>query len=126
MSTPNLALSHIAAAQNQKEVTANAAFDGLDEALCNFSSFAMADVDLALTDPQALGNMILAFTGTLTAGRNIILPQSNKIYIVNNSTTGGFSLTFKTGAAGTPGTVAVAAGAVKLIYCDSTNVVVVG
>jgi hypothetical protein len=29
--TPNLALAHIAAGQNQKEVTANAAFDALDK-----------------------------------------------------------------------------------------------
>ena len=33
MSTPNLAIPHIAAAQNQKEVTANDAFDRLDEAI---------------------------------------------------------------------------------------------
>jgi len=32
MSSPFLAITHIAASQNQKEVTANAAFDALDVA----------------------------------------------------------------------------------------------
>ena len=33
MSTPNLAIAHIQASQDQKEVTANAAFDALDLAM---------------------------------------------------------------------------------------------
>jgi hypothetical protein len=41
MSTPNLNLAHIAAGQSQKEVTANAAFDGLDTAICGKLSIAI-------------------------------------------------------------------------------------
>jgi hypothetical protein len=40
--TPNLLIDHIAANQAQKEVTANAAFDALDKALCQQTSIALS------------------------------------------------------------------------------------
>ena len=41
MSTPNLAIAHIAASQNQKEVTANDAFDALDQAICGLTAISL-------------------------------------------------------------------------------------
>ena len=40
----------------------------------------------------------LQFTGTLTANRTITLPSKDKIYGLENKTTGGFDLTFTCGA----------------------------
>jgi hypothetical protein len=65
-------------------------------------------------------NMVIAFTGTLTAQRDIIVPTSSKIYFVRNATSGGFGLNVKT-SAGTG--VVVPNGTAMLVYCNGTNVV---
>jgi hypothetical protein len=116
--TPNLLIDHIAANQAQKEVTANAAFDALDKALCQLTSIAIADVDTTLTDAQALGTLSVKFTGTLTASRTITVPAKAKLLLVENATTGGFSLNIKT-PTGTA--VAFNAGDRKLLYCDGAT-----
>lgn len=63
---------------------------------------------------------VLKLTGILTASFNIVVPTKSGLYIFDNSTTGSFSLTFKT-AAGTG--VVIAQGKKALVYCDGTNVV---
>jgi len=120
--TPNLLIDHIAAAQAQKEVTANTAFDALDKALCQFTNIALADAALTLTDAQMLGNMALKFTGALTAVRIITVPARAKLLFVENATTGGFSLTVKTPS----GTASiVGSGERKLLYCNGADFSVV-
>jgi hypothetical protein len=120
--TPNLQISHIVSSQAQKEVTANAAFDALDKALCAFTEIALLDADLALTDAQMLQTMAVSFTGTLTASRTITAPAHAKFLLVCNDTEGGYSLTIKT----TSGTeITVGNGAKKLLYCDGTDFAVV-
>ncbi len=116
--TPNLLLSHIVASQSQKEVTANAAFDALDQALCQPTAIAMTDANLALTDAQMLGNMFLSFTGTLTASRTITVPAHAKLILIENDTTGGFALNIQlpSGAA-----IAFNSGDLKLLYCDGST-----
>lgn len=116
--SPNLLIDHIAASQAQKEVTANAAFDALDKALCQFTSIALTDADLTLTDAQMLGNMALKFTGTLTAFRTITVPAHAKLLFVDNATTGGFSLSVKV-PSGT--TITINSGERKLLYCDGAD-----
>lgn len=90
--TPNLLISHIAASQNQKEVTANTAFDELDEALCSSKSEAMTDANFAVPQADFLTNMVLVFTGNLTATRTITLPANKKPFIVSNQTVDAGSL----------------------------------
>lgn len=80
---------------------------------------AMSDANTTLTQAEAR-NQILQFTGTLTAGRNIVVPLVPREYTVFNNTTGGFALTF-IGASGTG--IAVAAGKRAKVYADGTNVV---
>lgn len=124
MSTPNLAITHITANQNQKEVTANQAFDELDKALTNLVSIAMADANVTLTTGegnQALANMVFIFTGANTAARNVVVPTNLKIYIVKNGTTGGFKITVKT-PSGT-GVDILASDGYVTCFCDGTNVV---
>ena len=38
---------------------------------------------------------ILNVSGAMTAARNLIVPSSSRIYLINNNTTGGFALTVK-------------------------------
>jgi hypothetical protein len=121
MATPNLGIAHIAENQNQKEVTANAAFDALDEAFCNQLSVAMSDADLTVTAAQAVSNLVIVAMGALTADRNLIVPSNKKLYILRNNTTGSHNVTIKT-AAGS-GFAVANDGSYKLVYCDGTNVV---
>jgi hypothetical protein len=120
MATPNLGLAHIAAAQDQKEVTANAAFDGLDEALCGTLPVTVPDADVTLTTSQALSALAIIATGTLTANRKIIVPTNTKLYLVANQTTGGFPVTLTT-ASGTGFAVSATDG-YRLTYCDGKNI----
>lgn len=131
MATPNLALNHIAAAQNQKEVTANAAFDGLDVALTDWAQEQVGDQHFILPQTDALSHMVFYFTGLLSGQRGITLPSTRKLYIVQNQTSGpgsrvgsGFSLVF--GTANSPsGRVAIIeanAQEYAILYCDGFNV----
>lgn len=117
-STPNLLLDHIAASQAQKEVTANAAFDGLDKALCQLTAVVLSDANLALSDAQVLGSISIKFTGTLTAARTITVPAHAKLLIVENATTGGYALSLTT-PSGTA--VSLSNGERKLLYGDGSD-----
>lgn len=122
MSTPYLAIAHIAQSQNQPEVTANGAFDDLDDAMNAEPAFALTDASTAitLTQVQMASGFILKLTGTLTAARNVIVPAINRFFAVYNNSTGGFGVTVKT-SGGTG--ILVNNGIYALLYCDGTNVV---
>lgn len=82
-------------------------------------ALAMSDANTTLTAAQAR-NQILEFTGTLTAGRDIIVPDGAQQWTVFNNTTGGFALTVKTTAGSG---IAIAAAKRAIVYADGTNVV---
>lgn len=82
-------------------------------------SKALSDANYTLAKGEDI-NAILEFTGTLTVGRNIVIPLYPRQYTVFNNSTGGFALTF-IGPTGTG--VAVAATKRAIIYADGTNVV---
>ena len=96
----------------------------LEQAITGVLSLAMADANQTLTNLNGASdqarNAVIVATGALTAGRNIVVPAVNKVYLVRNSTTGGFGVTVKT-PSGTG--VTVANGASRLVYSDGTNVV---
>jgi hypothetical protein len=117
----NLALSQVAAAQNQKEVTINDQAGQLDAGLTDRVDVALTGTTspLVLSDAQALRCMVLKLTGTHPGGAyEVHCPTNKKIYVVWNSTAG--DVTFKT-VAGTG--IVVGAGAVLILYCDGTNVI---
>lgn len=139
--TPNLGISLIASNQASKEVTANQAFVQLDEALTQQISIAMSDANYTLADnppvsSDARYNMVFVFTGALTADRDIILPPTEKLYVVSNQTTGGHNLLvaveggsspFFTGrSVGVPGTGTTSPYVPSdywILYCDGINVI---
>ena len=98
--------------------------DLVDAAIAGHTTVAMADANTTLTASNGAADqsrsMVLNFTGTLTAGRNIVIPTATKLYFIRNSTTGGYALTIKT-SGGTG--VDVAAGTARAVACDGTNVV---
>lgn len=78
--------------------------------------------DVTLTAQEA-ANPILSFTGTLTANINVIVPAASHQWIVNNNTSGAYSVTLKT-AAGTG--ILIPQGQSMILYCDGVNVVAAG
>lgn len=123
MATPNLAITHIAAAQNQPEVTANDAFDQLDDAANLAVSIANGDADQTLSQAQLASGIAITITGALTANRHVNLPASTgRLFLFKNGTTGSHSLIVQvTGAPGTTVSLPASAGLVAL-YSDGTNV----
>lgn len=83
-----------------------------------YLSVAMSDANHTVTDTQGRKS-VLKFTGTLTAARDIVLPNipGMKISIVNK-TTGGYSLQVK--VSGQTG-VTLNNGDIGTVYCDGTD-----
>jgi hypothetical protein len=116
MSSPNLAITHVAAAQNQKEVTINDAIDALDGATQGVLSLDFTSGHLSLSDAQFRGAFVLKATG-VSAARDLAVPAIQRLFAVNNIA-GTAAVTVKRGAAA----IEVAAGAVTLFHTDgSTN-----
>jgi len=68
-------------------------------------------------------NQVLKLTGTIGGAVNVVIPDSiEKTFVVDNGTTGAFTVTFKT-TSGTGVTWAAADKGTKMIYSDGTNVV---
>ena len=62
---------------------------------------------------------ILELTGTLATATNIIIPSASREYVVKNSTSGAFGVTFKClGGSG----AAVNQGMTNIVYCDGASV----
>ena len=68
-------------------------------------------------------NAVLKLTGTIGGAVNVTIPDSiEKTFIVDNATTGAYTVTFKT-TSGTGVTWAAADKGTKMVYSDGTNVV---
>ena len=68
-------------------------------------------------------NAVLKLTGTIAGAVNVVIPDSiEKTFVVQNSTTGAHTVTFKT-TSGTGVTWAATDKGTKMVYSDGTNVV---
>ena len=68
-------------------------------------------------------NQVLRLTGTITSAVNVTIPDSiEKTYLVENATTGAFTVPFKT-TSGTGATCSTTDKGYKILYSDGTNVV---
>lgn len=91
----------------------------VQQALGSTLTKTVAGANITLTAAESL-YPVVNLTGTLTANINIIVPASSRMWLVCNSSTGAFTITWKT-SAGTG--VAIAQGSNRFVYCDGTNVV---
>ena len=113
MPSPNLAIAHVAAAQNQKEVTINDAIDALDLAVT-----ASHDIDcsaggtIAVTAAQLRRNLSHVLVGSPATGFTLQLPAVRRLLYVQNTTGQAATVTGPSGGAG----VTVSAGQRTLIY----------
>jgi hypothetical protein len=123
--TPNLAIEHVLQSQAQKEVTANEAFDALDQAIAGLLEVDVSAGGTTTVDPAAaLSCKMLRLTGTLAADAEVVVPNNRKPYLVHNATAGGFAVAVKT-AAGTGVAVNGSLHDTALVYCDGTDVVAI-
>lgn len=112
--TDNLSLPQVAAAQNQKEVTINAATQQLSGALADYLSVSLASADHALTATEFTGSLGFATTGNAVA-RTLTIPGTKRaLFYVQNG--GTFSLSVTCGTT----TIAVGAGNVSFFQTDGT------
>ena len=66
-------------------------------------------------------NAVLRIEGTLGSNSTIVIPSVEKLYVVDNQTTGG-TYTVKLKTAATTTNVIAPRGGSKFIYCDGVNV----
>jgi hypothetical protein len=122
MTSPNLAAPHVAAAQNQKEVTINDATDALDLAMtAALSVDCSAGGTITVTLLQARRNVRFALTGTPAADFVFELPNVRRLVAVSNGTGRVATVRNPTGD-----TIALPAGKQVLIYATGTGVTRVG
>lgn len=96
----------------------------LEQAITGVLSVTQGDAELTLTSLDGASdqarNMVVNLTGAMTGPQNVVVPAANKVYLIKNSTTGGFAVTVKTSAGSG---VTVPATTARWVYCDGTNVV---
>lgn len=121
--TPNLLISLIATSQNNKEITANTAFDEFDEAQCANVVYVMTDANYVPASPAVLYAIMLIFQGSLSATRTVTFPTgSGHMWIVVNDTIGSPAqqdLIFEVGTAAQ--TITIADGNPHLLYSDGVG-----
>ncbi|WP_439579623.1 hypothetical protein [Elioraea sp.] len=96
MSSPNLAVPHVAAAQAQKEVTINQAVDLLDCAVTDVLTVDLGAGDVALTAEQYRRQRVFPASGA-TVPRTLTLPQIRREAAIDNAD-GSDALTVARGA----------------------------
>jgi hypothetical protein len=114
MSTPNLAIPHVAAAQAQKEVTINDGFNRLDRAVTDFLTVNLSAGNVTLTNDEFRLHRIFRSQG-VTIPRTLTVPQIRREFSIDNAD-GTADLTVARGT----GSVVVPAGAALTIYTDGT------
>ena len=98
----------------------------LEQAIGGFQSVAITSGATLTFSNGALSNgknAVLKLVGTIGGAVNVTIPNSiEKTFIVDNATTGAYTVTFKT-TSGTGVTWAAADKGTKMVYSDGTNVV---
>jgi hypothetical protein len=100
----------------------------VESAIAGQTSVVATDVNITLTDTEYAADQArcrcVNITGTLSADIQLILPQRTKDYLIRDQTSGDFTITVITGAAGATG-VTTEQGSCTAMYCDGTNVIYV-
>jgi hypothetical protein len=100
----------------------------IQQAIAGFQAVtvnATGTTTLAMTDATLSNarNAVIKLTGTITANIDVTIPDAiEKTYIVENATTGAFTVEFKT-VSGTGFTFSATEKTIAILYSDGTNVV---
>ncbi|MBV0891527.1 hypothetical protein KTN05_06610 [Paracoccus sp. Z118] len=122
MPSPNLAAPHVAASQNQKEVTINDATDALDLAItASLGIDCSAGGSISVTSDQARRHVRLSLTGTPAGDFTLLLPAVPRMVLIQNAT--GRQVTVKNASGAT---VVLGAGIQSVFYSSGSGVSVAG
>lgn len=118
MTTTNFQIAELVEGQGQQAVTVNTALAKIDKALASYLSKSVAgSINVTLTATE-WENKAFQFTGAITANISVIVPNTPRVFVVYNTTTGAFTLTIRTSA----GTGVVVSSMRTLLICDGTDV----
>jgi hypothetical protein len=92
----------------------------LDQNMGGTSTITLTGGNVIATSAQA-GALIQNLTGTLTSAATYILPALGGFYMVENNTTGAFSVTIASSGGGK--TFVITQGSVAWLVCDGTNII---
>jgi len=115
MPSPNLAITHVAAAQNQKEVTINDAVDALDRAMTDVAAVTFTSGSATLSDAAFRSAVAFAPAAALDAPATLTVPQIRRVFLVINSDA-AHAITVARGATA----FAVAPGQTAVLCTDGT------
>jgi hypothetical protein len=115
--TPYYGVTHIDEDQNNKEVTANAAFDRFAEAFAATHVADFAAGDVALTAAEWHEHLRFAAASLTVDGRKLTIPASEGRWAIIDNTAGTVALEVVQGAT----TVVVGRGQVAVIHTDGTT-----
>jgi len=119
--TPILLLEHIVQGQAQAEVFSNTAFDDLERKITNSANIAIGGTGAYTASADEVRDMRLNLTGVLTGNRDFDVPARNMLYLVENNTTGAFTVNFQViGAVGVG--LILDRGFQYWIWCDGTDI----
>ena len=94
----------------------------LEQAITGVVDITMVDANYTLSNLNGVSdesrNAVLVVGGTNAAVRDVIAPLVEKLYVVKNSTSGGFAINIR---AASGSSVSVPSGATVWVYCDGTN-----
>ncbi len=109
----------VATSQQQKESAINANAEAVESVFSGVVTInCAAGGTITLTDAQANGGLMLRLTGAPAAGFNLVVPNTSRLYVIDNNTSPIKTATVKT-AAGAG--VAVSLSTPKYVYCDGTD-----
>lgn len=121
--TSNLRLELQATGEHRStwgSVTNAAVISLVEAAITGYESIAMANTNVTLTtnngSTDQARKLYLNFTGTNAAIRNVTIPTVSKMYIMTNSTTGGFAILVTNGV----NSINITNGQTALVWTDGT------
>jgi hypothetical protein len=116
--TPNLLITHLAAAQAKKEITVNEAMDALDQATQGHAVVDVSTVASVVVGLDTyLNNFCLRVAGSTGAAVVVTLPPSNRFFALDNGSDG----TITAGIAGGTGSVVLTPGQIKAMVAQDTR-----
>lgn len=126
MATDNLQIPDIAASQNQKEVTANAAHNLLDDAM-NSSVAKVISGDTTFSAAETRENRTVVLTGTPGAAFTVNMPDTNKREMnVVNETNSDATIRNSAGSVGAKDVITIASGKKASFQYTGTDFYAVG
>lgn len=122
--TSNLRFEKQATGENRSTwgTVLNAVIEMVEDSISGWATVSMSNANYSLTTANNSADearqMLIDITGTHTATRVLTIPSVDKMYVIRNSTSGGFDITVDNGS----NTVTVENGAVKLVATNGTAI----